>query len=571
MSVLTRLTAALAVSLLSCGAFTPEAKQPVRPAFDYDTARSHEVKPHRRTIPIEGVTKGFNQIHLSLTVSAAGDVLDANPGDAGDLHKFWPQLQGEVAQWKFTPFEKDGKPVIAQVEEYIDLVPPERLPKLHVSPPALRANSDIVIALERSGCFGSCPSYSVTLRQTGITFEGGGYVVAAGKHTAAIDASEVRGLAKAFIDADIYSMDSSYTASVTDCPTYTVSISIDGRSKSIQDYMGSWVGMPAVISDLENQVDEFADTKRWIEGGDGLVDALQKEKYNFKTFEAQVMLKEAATHGQTSTVEDLLEAGVSLKPLPAPKFKEPYEVAPFEHEGWLTVAASHPDTLQVFLDASASKTDQADKDLALLRAARSGKIEAVRVLIDYGAEPNMDPSKLIVTEEGAGMTMQGSGAGSVLIDAASSGNPDLVREILRHHPNLEARDHEGQTALFAAGDYRDTDADGARVECVRLLVEAGANVNARDNDGNTPLHETFLTDVEEELLKLGANVNARNKEGETPIFTTVDDDAIPLFIKHGADLRIRNKKGQTVVEAAAEKGPLRQEALHKALEKLSQP
>jgi len=83
-------------------------------------------------------------------------------------------------------------------------------------------------------------------------------------------------------------------------------------------------------------------------------------------------------------------------------------------------------------------------------------------------------------------------------------------------------------------------------------------------------HETFLTDVEEELLKLGADVNARNKEGETPIFTTADDSAIPLFIEHGADLTIRNNKGQTVVDAAKSKGPQRQEVLRKAIENLSQ-
>ena len=87
---------------------------------------------------------------------------------------------------------------------------------------------------------------------------------------------------------------------------------------------------------------------------------------------------------------------------------------------------------------------------------------------------------------------------------------------------------------------------------------------------NTPLHETFLTDVEEELLKLGADVNARNKDGETPIFTTIDDDAVSLFIEHGADLTIRNNKGKTVIEAAKERGPLRQEALRKALQKLVQ-
>ena len=109
------------------------------------------------------------------------------------------------------------------------------------------------------------------------------------------------------------------------------------------------------------------------------------------------------------------------------------------------------------------------------------------------------------------------------------------------------------------------------MECVRLLAQAGANVNAHDNEGNTPLHETFLTDVEEELLKLGADVNARNKDGETPIFTTVDNDAIPLFIEHGADLAIRNRKNETVMDAAKGKGPLREEALRKAIQKLNQP
>ena len=153
----------------------------------------------------------------------------------------------------------------------------------------------------------------------------------------------------------------------------------------------------------------------------------------------------------------------------------------------------------------------------------------------------------------------------MLIAAASSGDPEVLREILRYHPDLEHRDYQGQTAIFHAAEFRDKDKKGARVECIRLLAEAGANVNARDVDGNTPLHKTFPTDVEEELLKVGADVNARNNKGETPIFTTVDDNAIPLFIAHGADLTIRNKNNKTVVEAAEEEGPIRQEALRKAI------
>lgn len=163
------------------------------------------------------------------------------------------------------------------------------------------------------------------------------------------------------------------------------------------------------------------------------------------------------------------------------------------------------------------------------------------------------------------MTLAGPGAGSVLIYASASGNPEMVREILKYHPNLEARDSGGKTALFAAGDYRYGDKDGARVECVRLLVDAGADVNARDKDGNAPLHRIFLTDVEEELLKLGADVNARNNEGETPIFTNVDNDAVPLFVKYGADLTIRNNKGKTALEANTQ-GPLRLEVLRKAMQ-----
>jgi hypothetical protein len=138
-------------------------KQPSNPSYPYDAAREHEVKPHRRTIPIKGVRSGFNQLHLTLTVSPTGDVLDADAVGDNEVLKFWPQLRDEVRQWKFTPFEDNGRPATADVEEYIDLVPPERLPKNRVAAPALRPNSKVAIALERTGCFGTCPSYTTTV------------------------------------------------------------------------------------------------------------------------------------------------------------------------------------------------------------------------------------------------------------------------------------------------------------------------------------------------------------------------------------------------------------------------
>jgi len=151
--------------------------------------------------------------------------------------------------------------------------------------------------------------------------------------------------------------------------------------------------MPAVITELESAVDTFAQTERWIDGSDGLVEALQGENFNFQSFEAQLMLKEVASRGGTDTVRQLLEAGVPLEPLPAPSPKKPYMAVPFEAVGWLNAAGSHPEALQVLPDAGASKNDQTDKDLALASAARSGHVGAARALIAYGANPNADLSQ----------------------------------------------------------------------------------------------------------------------------------------------------------------------------------
>jgi hypothetical protein len=77
----------------------------------------------------------------------------------------------------------------------------------------------------------------------------------------------VRKLAARFIAADFYSMDPRYVASVTDNPDYYLSITIDGRKKEVHDYVGQWEGMPAVVVELEDAVDELAQTSRWIKRG----------------------------------------------------------------------------------------------------------------------------------------------------------------------------------------------------------------------------------------------------------------------------------------------------------------
>ena len=328
----------------------------------------------------------------------------------------WPQVQGEVYQWKFIPFEKGGKPTTVEVEEDIYVVPAQRLPTTHVIPPPIKPDSKIAITLERTSyLYGADPVYSVTITNTGIVYESHAWTVADGKHTDKTDPDAVRKLAKRFVDADFYSMSPRYAASTTTtnwAPTYTLSIDIDGHSMKVEDYSGQFVGMPAVIADLEEAVDDFASTSRWIEGADGLVDLLKTEKYNFHTLEAQILLKRAAVQGQTATIQQLLAAGVPLQPLP-PKPEGASAFVFFDNATWLHAAALHPETLQVLIDAKASKDDQNDKDLALAGAAAEGNIASVHSLRAYGANPNADLSKFTQPETDGGVSLVYPSSGSI--------------------------------------------------------------------------------------------------------------------------------------------------------------
>jgi ankyrin repeat protein len=542
-------------------------RMPSPPHIGYQTARTHVIKPHRRIIPVEGGGgRGDVRLHLTLTISPTGDVTSAQATGSNDTMKLWPQLQGEVYRWKYIPFERDGKPTPVEVEEDIYVGPPERLPATHVTPPPIKPDSNIAITLERtSSLYGADSAYSVIIDNAGIVYESHAFTVADGKHTDKTDPDAVRKLATRFVDADFYSMSPRYAASAMFQPTYSLSIDIDGHTMKVEDYAGQWDGMPVVITDLEEAVDDFARTSRWTQGADGLVDLLKTEKYNFHTLEAQVVLKRAAVQGQTATVQQLLAAGVPLQPLP-PKPEGTSAPVFFDNATWLHAAALHPDTLQVLIDAKASKDDQNDKDLALAAAAADGNLASVHSLLAYGANPNADLSKIIVPET-SGFTLNYPTTGSILTEAAKSGNPDLIREILHYQPKLQLKKQYVDTALLIAATYQYSDytAKGARAECVRLLAKAGAAINAQWEDGNTALHTPRDKDVTAALIELGADANARNNNGETPLFTTDDIESIPLLLRHGADPNLRNKVGKTALEAS-EKNRLRHDALLTAIQ-----
>ncbi len=139
---------------------------------------------------------------------------------------------------------------------------------------------------------------------------------------------------------------------------------------------------------------------------------------------------------------------------------------------------------------------------------------------------------------------------------------ELADALIKAGVDVNARDEDGQTALFTCGN-----------EAADVLIKAGADVNARDNQGNTPIFScikkldqwsyTFISKPAiasmQNLIDAGADINAKNKDGETLLhcalksgdFDDAADALIPFFKKAGADFNARDNKGRTPLMVAS--------------------
>lgn len=135
--------------------------------------------------------------------------------------------------------------------------------------PEIKDWDSLVITLDRTMCFGTCPDYRVEIRGDGsVTYEGRHYVEATGTRSAKIPVEAVHALFEKFRDAEFFWSHDAYEAEVTDMPTYTVTIAFDKTSKTIRDYAGSMAGMPEAFTEIETAIDETANTAQWIGSGE---------------------------------------------------------------------------------------------------------------------------------------------------------------------------------------------------------------------------------------------------------------------------------------------------------------
>ena len=133
-----------------------------------------------------------------------------------------------------------------------------------------------------------------------------------------------------------------------------------------------------------------------------------------------------------------------------------------------------------------------------------------------------------------------------LIEAAKGGDWEAVRVLLEQGADVTATAPDGATALHWASYWDD-------VESAELLIRAGADVSAANDLGATPLWIASLNgsvSMVRSLLEAGADLNTALLSGETPTMAaarTGSPRVVEQLLAAGADPNASATRGQTAL------------------------
>ena len=128
---------------------------------------------------------------------------------------------------------------------------------------------DLKITLERLGCLGTCPAYSLVIKADGsVLFNRGNFKKREGKFEDKITKEQIKQLIGEFEKANFFSLQNSYITEKDGCQKYPpdlpaekISIKINGKRKTVVHYLGCG---KTIIRNLGEKIDEITNSKRWI-------------------------------------------------------------------------------------------------------------------------------------------------------------------------------------------------------------------------------------------------------------------------------------------------------------------
>lgn len=123
---------------------------------------------------------------------------------------------------------------------------------------------DVLITLERTRCFGACPAYRLTIAGDGtVVYEGYYFVKVEGSRASIITQQQLEELIHEFERVDYFSFTDYIDYHATDMPSAITSITINGRTKTVEHYFGDF-NAPNELIELENKIDEITNSSQWV-------------------------------------------------------------------------------------------------------------------------------------------------------------------------------------------------------------------------------------------------------------------------------------------------------------------
>ena len=178
-----------------------------------------------------------------------------------------------------------------------------------------------------------------------------------------------------------------------------------------------------------------------------------------------------------------------------------------------------------------------DSVTALMIACRKGNVEAINVLLNAGADPDIADAK---------------GATWIHQAVVGSCSKETLQTIIQHGADVNATNENSITALVMA-------CVRGKVEAINVLLDAGADRNITDDKGATWIHHAVDGTCSKETLQTiidhGAAINARNKDHGTALMIACrkgNEEAIDVLLDAGADRNIADNKGATWIHHAVD-------------------
>ena len=439
---------------------------------------------------------GFGGWRFKVTVDAEGRVAQAVL--AAGPAEYRAQAEATVRGLRFKPFQRDGKAVAVQFEQWVTRRVEDYTGPVDRSFPAAAGvkPQDVSIALQRTGCYGSCPAYRLELRGDGlVSYRGEAFVVAQGGYRWRVAPAVVAALVERFRQADFFRLKGAYIAGVTDLPSYITRLSLGAQQKVVVDYGGGEAAlddnaglpaptMPRSVTELEDAIDAAAGSTSWVLGDADTMARLRAAHFDFGSRGAAMGVAALMQNCQLDVAAEFVRAGKLASK----------EFAHMDAEPALWTAAVCGDLARVRrLESRGALARAADARTLLEAGVMRGYPELVAMALKHGAKVRGPIS--------TGLPL--------IISAAAASRPDLRRsgsarydpgqviaQLLKAGADARVQYNQGSTALFAAGSP----------EAVAALLRAGLDPNATDRDGHTALESVHSQAVAQALLAAGARL-----------------------------------------------------------------